>query len=254
MWKPTASRLLWSFVKQEIDGRLVAFTEGINAASLWEPTQLVSLVPLASPHLETFLEANRSVIPKHLGGDFIRCKCQNADDPHRPHRDGCSGWWWCRNAYLWMRKAIVLEQVINSPAQNGNPDAAEILVWLDADTYFTATLRAETVEQCFGKDAGVFYLQNRRQHPETGVVGYHMQRGGRLIIERLLDRYMSGRFRQDPRWDDCWQLMQVLRESRDVKSVDIATAVGARSQVLPHSPLGKYLVHEKGTHKRKGIL
>jgi hypothetical protein len=90
------------------------------------------------------------------------------------------------------------------------------------------------------------------------VVGYnlHPQAGGGAALDALLGRYASGAFRTDPRWDDCYQLQQVLSRLPAGTHADLATAVDPKhAEVVPHSPLAPYLAHRKGRHGRElGIM
>ena len=69
-----------------------------------------------------------------------------------------------------------------------------------------------------------------------------------------MERYRSGAFRQDLRWDDAYQFQKALETQPEIDSVDLAwCATGVRpfGDVVPNSPLGEYLVHRKGFHGSK---
>ena len=129
----------------------------------------------------------------------------------------------------------------------------DALVWVDCDVRFLKKLETDTVSAWF-KDKDVFFLQNRRRHPETGVVGYNLLANGQELIRLIAEWYDSGSFRDEQRWDDCWQLMTVLKNHPEISRIDLAYGVAARSQVIPTSPLNGYFIHTKGKHKRAKVI
>jgi hypothetical protein len=126
--------------------------------------------------------------------------------------------------------------------------------WLRADCHFGRRLSAARTLGFF-KGHGVFYLQSsQRSFPETGVMGFHLDRGGRTFLEALIRRYGSGTFRKDARWDDCAQLHATRLASPRVRCIDLATRTSGDAHVIRHSPLKRYLDHDKGRHGGLGLM
>jgi hypothetical protein len=241
--------LLDSFVKTRTPGTLVAYTEGMD---LPETPSAVGHRLEGDPILADFLAANRDVIPRSLGGlvNAPECRCRKGPfDVHsKRHKLPCVGYWFCKNAFRWLRKVVAAKRAAD--AYGGDHD---LMVWVDSDARFLQTVPPEVVASWFSPRLACFYLKSKRTAIETGVVGYNMRTGGRKVIDRLVERYTSGRFRKDARWDDCVQLGAAIKAS-GMKCVDLATAVGERNTVIQHSPLGEYLGHDKGLHRRTGAL
>lgn len=250
MWETSAKNLIESFVATQTSHKLVAYTEGMDLP----PTPNAEGRRLeGDPFLKSFLEKNKTVIPEELGGvarpPFCRCDRGKPLDVHsKRHRLPCVGYWFCKNAYRWLRKV----RAANLAAVS-NP-GFDILMWVDADASFLKTVPPEAVASWFAPNRGCVYLKNKRTAIETGVVGYHLKHGGRQILARTADRYASGKFRKDQRWDDCVQLEKGIAASAGIVTADLATAVGERNTVIQHSPLGEYLGHDKGLHRRTGVL
>ncbi len=253
MWETSASRLVEAFWATRTPGKLVAFTEGMDLPSGMncEGHRLEG-----DPVLKTFLAKNADVIPRELGGvaKAPLCKCPKGPfDAHdtKKHRLPCVGYWFCKNAYRWLRKVVAAN--LAAEAHPGH----DVLMWVDADATFLKTTPPDVVESWFKAKNhvnGCVYLKNKRTAIETGVVGYHLRHGGRKVLAKLLRRYTTGTFRRDRRWDDCVQLGNAINECRGVFSADLATAVGPNSTVIQFSPLGEYLGHDKGLHRRSGVL
>lgn len=247
MYAASGRALLDSFVSRRPDGRLLAAVEGLEPASVVRPgVDVLSLD--GDPFLVRFLAEQADVIPAHLGGRAPEPHCRCPGGPYGPHdrrhRLPCLGHWFCRNFSRWFRKVAALRLAVRV-----RPDAG-LVVWVDADCRFRRHVDVATVRRSwFAGDRDVFYLKAGRPVMETGVVGYRGA-GGRAVLERLVDRYRSGRFRSDPRWDDSYQTQEALAESGR-PAVDLAWKVGPHAAVVPYSALAAYLEHDKGRHGRR---
>lgn len=248
MWEASAKHLIDTFVATKTPGDLVAYTEGMDLP----PT------PNATGHrlegdtfLADFLKKNADVIPVALGGKAQKpwCKCRRGpfDTHSKKHTLPCVGYWFCKNAYRWLRKVRAAQL-----AHQTHPDH-DIMIWVDSDASFLQTVPPEVVASWFEPDLACVYVKSRRKAVETGVVGYHLRNGGRTLVDAMAVRYSSGKFRKDSRWDDCVQLERAMNDAR-VPTRDVATDVGPGDTVIQFSPLGPYLGHRKGEHRRKGVI
>lgn len=255
MWETSASHLIESFQATRTPGKLVAYVEGIDPPGGMnvEGRRLEE-----GDFLPAFLKKNAEVIPDTLGGTLKPpyCKCRRGPfDVHsKNHRLPCPGYWFCKNAFRWLRKVLSANL-----AADEFHKSHDILMWVDSDASFLKQTPPEVVESWFrgkqGQKYGCVYVKNKRSAIETGVVGYHLKYGGRQILSAMLRRYSGDKFRKDYRWDDCVQLELAIADvGRKVKTADLATAVGPNNTVLQFSPLGEYLGHDKGLHRRSGVL
>lgn len=206
----------------------------------------------ADPKLSSWLEENRATIPKHLGGDGGGCVCPGGphDVHYTKHKMPCIGHWFCRNASRWYRKITSLERALEIVRENPETSPADwIIVWVDSDCRFRKQVKSSTVEGWLLQTA-FFYHKSRRAVMETGVVGYHLGRGGLDLIDKIVHLYRSKEYLDLARWDDCFVTQRALALLPKVRRVDLASRVGAYSAVIPYSPVGKYIEHLKGRHGR----
>ncbi len=256
MYAMSARNLISSFQATSSGGSMLLCHEGFYEGPMpGHPTCQLPKFPAGfhswdlgeSAWLKEWLERFSGIIPVRLGGKAARCRCPYPDNPQKPHKKRCPGWWWNKNASRWFRKIVCLRHAM----ENYSADA---LIWIDCDVSFVGRrLKTDTVREWF-HEKDVFFLQNRRRHPETGIVGYNMRGKGRQMIELLVEWYDSGKFHQEHRWDDCWQLMTVLGHHPEISRIDLAYGVASRGQVIPTSPLRQYFTHTKGRHKRAKVI
>lgn len=248
MWEASAKHLVDTFAATGTPGDLVAYTEGMD---LPKAPNVTGHRFEGDTFLTTFLKKNSDVIPVALGGRAREplCKCRRGPlGVHdKKHSLPCVGYWFCKNAYRWLRKVRAAQLAYQS-----HPDH-DIMIWVDSDASFLKTVPPEVVASWFAPNLACVYTKSRRKAIETGVVCYHLRNGGRKLIDAMADRYSSGKFRKDSRWDDCVQLERAMNAAK-VPTRDVATDVGPRDTVIQFSPLGAYLGHAKGEHRRKGVI
>lgn len=242
LYNTTGKHLVNSFIDTNTQGNLLCMTEGRiqYTRDLTDVAKVHDISIDEDPLLEQVLADNADVIPKSYGGKHDgQCGCPN----QKTHKPACPKMWWNENFSKWFRKVVALNKVLIDIG----PD---IILWCDCDCILQKKLRASDVESWF-RGKSVWYLRHKRKHPETGLVGYDCRKDGDEFIRQLADRFRRGAFREDDRWDDCWQFMQVQKTHPDISTVDIAHGVAPRSQVIPMSPAGPYFTHDKGLHRRK---
>lgn len=259
LWATTFSKDLWadsgrllveSFVETETPGTMVAYVEGMDLPQKYPNVEQRRIDH--DPVLAAFMEKHRAVIPEALGGDAKapECKCRGGPlDVHaKTHRLPCVGYWFCKNAFRWLRKPLAAKR-----AADEFSDRHDILMWVDADATFVQKVPEAVVESWFDWKYACIYLKHKRDAIETGVFGYNLRLGGHAIADAVLNRYTTGVFRKDPRWDDCVQMERGIAAAK--KPVrDLAYGTGPRNTVIQFSPLAPYLGHNKGSHRRSGKL
>jgi hypothetical protein len=246
LYEASGRELVESYVRTGSCGIMVVAPEGLNGIDLPESEGNVSRLPDLSTDiwLTDWLRRYAKHIPVDLGGKWSGpCKCKHPGNPHARHKLPCPGYWFCRHASRWYRKIVALKRVLDTaPCQRR-------LVWVDADVVFDKRVDESVVDSWFGEH-DLFYLKGpKREEWETGVVGYQGLKG-LDFIETIWNRYLVGLFLKDSRWDDCYQSRMALKTRPDVRAVDLATGSSGHSDVVPHSPLGRYLSHFKGRHGR----
>lgn len=244
--------LLESFGSCRVQGHMLIAHEGVSAfpAGRSKPDWAITHDLDKDEFLRNWLVANRPYIPEHLGGTAKGCQCPNGPyGPHdkKRHRLPCVGYWFCRNASRWFRKVVALRFALQLKP--------EYIVWVDADCRFLKQVRVEHVKSWF-QQHDVFYFKSQRPVMETGIVGYDVRPGhrGRDVIRSVQLCYTSGDYRRLIRWDDSYVTQKAIAAT-GVRAVDLATRVGEHGAVIEYSPVGQYIMHDKGRHGRKlGIM
>ena len=220
-----------------------AYIESDEPTALTEMEASLAGVGVQGVRLETlrllaeFFEIARDVIPRQLGGD--------APDEMFPGEGPQTGdVWFRKHMYRWFRKVVALDD-----AASGFDD---VLFWLDCDCYSKRPLPLDIIERAFA-GAGVVHMKGRkREHSETGLVGYDLAvPGTRELLEAMKRHYLTRSFIDLPRWDDCITLDLLLAREDAPPSRDIAGKIGPGADVLGNSIFGAFFEHEKGLHSRK---
>jgi hypothetical protein len=244
MFRTTGVHLLTSFVNSGTPGQMLVCHEGSLAAAIAQRWPTLLQYDLAeSAFLRSWLHDHRDIIPDYLGGQAVSCDC--TPDPEAgvmaPHKPRCVFDWYNRNASRWFRKIVALDHAMSL-------DSGDCIVWLDADCRFTSTLPPAMLDEVFG-DHAAFYLRGPdRRVIESGVIGFRRDAAGLDLLTRSIERYRSGRFREDARWDDGYQFQMMFDETPTIPAIDIAGPATNFDYVLPGSPLGPFLAHFKGVH------
>lgn len=237
LYEASGRRCVQTFRERNPDFEMRAYVEGESATTRRELSDLgADVVRLDDlPLLAEFLEIARDVIPQELGGD--------APAEMFPGSGPATGEVWFRkHMYRWFRKIVALDHAIG--------DFDDVLFWVDCDCHATAPLPLEVIEAAFA-GAGVVHMKHKRPHSETGLVGYDLAVPGTLeLIAAMREHYVRREFLAYPRWDDCITLDLCLARPQAPRSRDIAGKVLANAEVLPTTPFGPYLTHDKGLHSR----
>lgn len=261
LWQASGKTLIASFVRTRSEGDLFVAGEGLTKDDIPVAAR-VTLYDLAkNSWLVSWLAENAPYMPKALGGLMEEPLCTCPGGPFSPkpnlHRPRCPGSWWQKQASRWFRKIAALQHVRERFDLDKPTRKYDAVVWVDSDCVFRRRTVQANVAAWFGRTAraSCFYVQSTRKAIEAGVVGYLFAGpGGNKLVENVVERYRSGRYRQSPRWDDSWQIQEALEETK-VRKRDLAYAVGEHAGVVGTSLLGPYLAHEKGLHGRTlGIM
>ena len=240
MYYATGAPLLESFMETGSEGSFLVAHEGQLGdviARSW-PTVLRHDLD-SSAFLRQWLDQHRDIVPVERGGEATPCQCPGRDTER--HEVGCHWDWYNRNACRWFRKIVALDHALDLE------DWTHV-VWLDSDCRFLQQVPAATICQVFGTSS-MFYLRGSdRMVIESGIIGFKRDQPGLTLLRHVIDRYRSGLFRQDARWDDGYQFGLTVDEHPEAPSIDIATRSGDFDYVVPGSALGRHLAHFKGVH------
>ena len=123
-------------------------------------------------------------------------------------------------------------------------------IWLDSDCVFTACLPIAELENWFTRGSVLYLKSPARGVIESGVMGILNSAGGRKFVRATVNRFQSGEFRREARWDDGYQFHLTLFKHPEIPRADLATTANQNADVVPYSPWGAYLCHHKGMHSR----
>jgi hypothetical protein len=251
MYAVTGSHLVGSFRQTGSDGTLLVCYEGPCGALLSRADERIRSYDLAaSSFLSEWLDANRDIIPVALGGAASSCECGTPHEPSDGCRPRCPFQWFNRNASRWFRKIASLDYALAHVP-------CDAIVWIDADCRFTQQLPA-TLWRALFADASVLYHRSPdRRVLESGVLAIRLDDGGRKFLTETIERFRTGRFREDARWDDGFQFQMQLQALPELAAKDLGTralAENSHGDVLPSSPLGAYITHFKGIHRYLQVM
>ena len=101
--------------------------------------------------------------------------------------------------------------------------------------------------KCWKPEGAMFSMVAVVPRDKLSVV----ENGDKLEIvdpSAVIQRYATGAFRADERWDDGYQFQRVIERHPEIPSKDLSARTTVYDFVLPSSPLGAYIDHFKGVH------
>lgn len=241
MYHATGVHLIDSFLTNQKEDELLCCHEGqIEELNLLEH-RLVRKYDLdTSAFLHSWLDTNKDIIPIALGGTAEPCSCPTPDNPHAQHARRCPYSWFNKGASRWFRKIVSLEAAMTTQA--------DAIVWIDSDCRFKKSLPASVWSSHFEDYAALYHKSPDRSVIESGVLAFRMSPSGKALLSLVVDRYRSGAFRNEERWDDGYIFQKVFEGHPELPSKDLAVSSLMFDYVLPSSPIGSYIDHYKGVH------
>ncbi len=200
-----------------------------------------------NPILIKFINDNANIIPKFFGGKAKKCNCPDPDAPKcRFHKKNCHYTYFNRNLIRWFKIYVGLNYV-----RKQYPNTRIIRV--DSDCLFRQHISSDWLDDLF-EDNDMVILQKVRPYPETGTTFYNFAgKNTHSLFDALIQRYVSGKFRKSPRWDDCYQLGTLkdkFVKAGNLKVKDVGGELKFHSDVVINSIIAPFLIHNKGTHSR----
>jgi hypothetical protein len=243
LFAASGERLVRSFIDKAGGGTMLVCHEGFHDTTAFRHRRIRTYNLGRSALLRDWLAANRDIIPIRFGGSAAECACPDPANPFAEHRRRCHNAWFNYHASRWFRKVVSLEYATR-------PGSSEYVVWIDCDCSVTAPIAETQIKRWF-REKPVFYLKSpQREVIESGVLGVRNNRLGRKFVTATVERYTSGTFRKDRRWDDGYQFQLALRKHPEIPRIDLADgSIGGRfGHVVPCSPIGRYIRHHKGVN------
>lgn len=243
LYEATGKKMLKSFEKHNPKDSFTLFTEGDLDLSHHKNIGLVHSLD-TEPLLHSWLEENADIIPQVYGGSFT-CECNfNKRTPTAGHCKGCPAGEMRRRTCHWYRK-IISWQIAK--------ELHSKFTWVDCDT----TLRKNMPENIILKYLKVCpvrfhygaFRKARHNSIESGIVMFDIIGGGGEILDYLKDRFTSGTFRTESRWDDGYMLMIAAKHLDILTKGDLHPNCRINNP-MENGPLSIYLTHSKGVHWR----
>jgi len=253
MYEASGRKLVKSFINQKVEGRLLCTYD--DTIDIIEDGNVEFQCLDQREDLLKFLEDNDDVIPEKLGGSAKQCRCKSggrkyAKAIYANHVAKCPYSGWNFRASQWFRKLVSMK-MFRVYEQD------EILIWIDSDCIFQKRLLYRDVVNIF-QDADMFFnygrfRKNTIMSIETGLMGF--RNDGFTILDRVYDKYITGAFRSQPRWDDSWMFTrEVESKNREYNVIDLVPDEYNSSHVVSSTPLGAFIKHDKGSHHRTGVV
>jgi len=121
------------------------------------------------------------------------------------------------------------------------------LFWLDADIQTHAVVPAAFLHEMLPDEAGICHIARPGYHSECGFIGYNLAHAEtRRFLTDFEHVYAADLFLQYREWHDSYIFDRLLERS-GVNTRQIPWT--QKMTPVEHSPLGKYLIHFKGTRK-----
>lgn len=201
---------------------------------------------LSTPAFKEVKQLHADVIPAADGGSSTAAigEGSNAD--------------WNQRWFQWFRKIAAQHDAL-SHHRSADPG---LLIWMDSDLRVTSPFDGDDVESFLQAPIGI--MQGTRPAAETGLIVFDERRAETAeMVGQIWSFYRDGNFRQLPRWDDGFVYGEFAKQHPTVfqdfahsfQPIVHTNSNGhtTGNQILPVTPFGKWLEHDKGLHRRIGI-
>ena len=242
LYEATGKDMLESFVYVKTEGEILVTYE--DDITIPKHRKFIPYNLETDDFLNNWLEENKDVIPKSIGGNF----------------EGSMSKYNAR-ASKWFRKIAALNKALEYK------DRYEAIVFVDSDTTFKNKITEEYVLSVFDDSAMFYHLGQYRKHIDAGIesgfIGFHMKNGGDKFLRRTIEKFQDKSYREYTRWDDGYVFKKVVEETKDLLLKDVVVlpdeelnhelGFGTRGSghVIPKGPFADYLQHRKGVHWQK---
>ena len=260
LYDATAKAMLNSFYKYNPESKFIVYYEDDELLDdLKSHKNVVESVNIGeSKFLLDWLENNKDIIPKELGGAFS-CDCDTSQQKTDwqqfmgGHKNLCPAGGFRRRASQWFRKVASWKEACDE-LKYGQ------FVWIDCDTILKKHLSDWVIDQALLRcpirfHYGILRRSLKEQRGaltgiESGIVMFDLDNGGEKVIKYIEDQFVSGKFRDQPRWDDAW-LLTIAAEHFKWQIKGDLHPKSMTNNPMDDGPLSEYLDHFKGSHWRE---
>lgn len=242
IYKFSGKPMLESFFKHQKDDILCCFEE-FDFKDFNIP-QVKKYNLKDSAFLNTWLEENKDVIPPEYGGVA------------NPKKHPESYFPWNFRAAGWFRKIVSMSKALEFK------DSYDAIVFIDSDSKVLQTIPNKLIKEAFS-DKSCFYHWGKIRTEnglavESGFIGFKTDVAGINLLELWINKFKNKVFKRYLRWDDGGMFSNVLLENDFKDSVDLVvdySEIGkSQSHVIDRGLFKGYVLHEKGSHKRSGVI
>src|SRR6056300_562676 len=143
-------------------------------------------------------------------------------------------------------------------ARRAKEDGADVLIWMDADSYVHSPMSISFLEKFVPEDVFTCFLGRGPKYTECGwyTLNLNHEHCDKFVDEfqRMYDDAENGIFKEKE-WHDSY-IYDVVRRWHEteygVKNKDISSGIQGEGHPLINSELGSYFDHMKGDRKREG--
>jgi hypothetical protein len=240
LYKASGYRLINTYIKHKILSPMLVCYENFDYVSP-EASKIFTYPLHTSDYLNNWLIENNDIIPEYLGGTAT---AKTSPDIFSKVMK--------RKASRFFRKVAALEYALETYGET-----YQYIVWIDCDCHFIKHLSNNDMISKF-RDRGMFYHQGKSRESidagyEAGIMGFSKNYGGYELLDRVIECFADGSFRQYRRWDDGYVIRKIVQESPDIPTIDLTPDCPNNNPILTRSPFNSYIRHEKGKHGRMNI-
>ena len=242
MYEATGKYLLKSFKDTKQSGIMLVCMEHMDIKKPQDSCIYYRLDK--NPILIDWLENNKSYIPEYLGG--------TATEENNPVVFTSAN----RKASRWFRKVVSLYYAYKTYGER-----FKYIIWIDSDCLFKRQIPISKMNSVFTNYTACFYYLGSKRFRddkgvESGFIGFSKKNNGYLIIDTIMNIYISQNYLKYIRWDDGYIFKVTIGLlSNHLKCIDLAFKSNIVDVINEHGTFfADYVTHKKGLHRLSKIL
>ena len=160
-----------------------------------------------------------------------------------------------KGKYDFQRDGVKFSHKVFAQTHRIKNTTADVLLYLDADTYTHTTPNLEYIDSILPEDHLCTYFGRPRLYDETGFYMHNPKHYKAIVWADALEKiYTEGELWTYPLQVDCYTMYAGRQKFKDEKQLDLVEHHGALGKKHPfvNSPLGEFLDHLKGDRKELG--
>ena len=159
------------------------------------------------------------------------------------------------NGYNFQKDGVKFSHKVFAQTHRIKNTDADILLYLDADTYTHETPNLDYIYSILPEDYLCTYFGRPRLYDETGFYMHNAKHHDALVWAETLEKiYTEGELWTYPLQVDCYTMYAGRQKYPHTKQLDLVEHHGGLGKKHPfvNSPLGEFLEHLKGNRKELG--